>query len=526
MPKKKNTTDPQLQALPDQVARSGDPSALISALARQVQGGLTDFDFGANPEIELPDPPLHPLLITVRVDIDGARPPIWRRLELRGDLRLDVVHQHLQAAFGWLDSHLHRFDGPDTGEGQPPYFITDFDAADGETGTHERGARFDQVLRAEGEKLCYTYDFGDNWEHILCVEAVRPATDDDPPAQCTGGRNACPPEDVGGIWQWNELAAALRADPDPAHLSGDLRDYAGWLPADCDPGKFSLDDANLAISRVGASPDEVLQRFEEADLGPSLPEPGPELTALLNRCRPELVRDLAGITTRAMTLAEDPTEEDWQLTLRPWQAVLDAIGDDGVQLSAAGWMPPSAVQQIWQTSGVAWEGGKGNRENVTPEVAQLREECARAGLIRKYKGRLQLTKLGRLASTDRTALTEAVTRSLVGAAEDVEQDIRVATLLFIAARWQVGPNSRWAADAAARGVAMNPIEHQLAFTDDVAHLLTEIGWTLTDGSPLHRDDLGPASGEILGLLGAGRGERYGVPDSPAARRLARLALFA
>ncbi|MFP3883601.1 MAG: IS1096 element passenger TnpR family protein [Actinomycetota bacterium] len=42
----------------------------------------------------------------VRVDLDGARPPIWRRLDLRSDITLDVVHKVLQASFGWLDYHL------------------------------------------------------------------------------------------------------------------------------------------------------------------------------------------------------------------------------------------------------------------------------------------------------------------------------------------------------------------------------------------------------------------------------------
>ena len=50
-------------------------------------------------------------LFRVRVDLRHAAPPIWRRLELRSDLTLDVVHRVLQAAFGWTDSHLWRFCG-------------------------------------------------------------------------------------------------------------------------------------------------------------------------------------------------------------------------------------------------------------------------------------------------------------------------------------------------------------------------------------------------------------------------------
>ena len=59
---------------------------------------------------ELRRTPLDELVILrIRVDLNHAKPPIWRRLDLRSDLTLDVVHQVLQVAFDWTDSHLHRF---------------------------------------------------------------------------------------------------------------------------------------------------------------------------------------------------------------------------------------------------------------------------------------------------------------------------------------------------------------------------------------------------------------------------------
>jgi Plasmid pRiA4b ORF-3-like protein. len=254
--KKKEPLDPRMQALVDQALASGDPMGFINELAQQISGAITDPVFESNPQIELPDPPLHPSLLTLRVDIVGAHPPIWRRLELRGDLSLADVHEHLQAAFGWLNGHLHRFDAPGSSSRRAPYFLTEFDIDEGETGTDERDARLDQVLRKPGEKLRYTYDFGDNWEHEFRVESVRPATDDDPAALCTGGRGACPPEDVGGIHTWNELAAALRADPDPAHLTGELQMYADWLPIGCGPDEFTVAEANQSISLVGVDANE------------------------------------------------------------------------------------------------------------------------------------------------------------------------------------------------------------------------------------------------------------------------------
>jgi hypothetical protein len=51
----------------------------------------------------------YPAMLQIRIDLDDAQPQIWRRLNVRADLTLDVVHQVIQDAFGWADSHLHRF---------------------------------------------------------------------------------------------------------------------------------------------------------------------------------------------------------------------------------------------------------------------------------------------------------------------------------------------------------------------------------------------------------------------------------
>jgi hypothetical protein len=46
----------------------------------------------------------------VKVNLHGAKPPVWRRLEIPSVMTLDLVHQVLQAAFGWHDYHLHSFE--------------------------------------------------------------------------------------------------------------------------------------------------------------------------------------------------------------------------------------------------------------------------------------------------------------------------------------------------------------------------------------------------------------------------------
>src|SRR4051794_32910471 len=150
----------------------------------------------------------------VRLDLHGAKPPIWRRLELPGDLTLTRVHDVIQSAMGWSDSHLHRFRAGN--DHRSPYFITAFDLDEGEEGLLEDNVRLDQILAEKGDELWYEYDFGDGWNHKLVVEEVLGS----PPevVRCTAGRMACPPEDCGGIGGYEELAAWVRSGYDDAQL--------------------------------------------------------------------------------------------------------------------------------------------------------------------------------------------------------------------------------------------------------------------------------------------------------------------
>ena len=45
---------------------------------------------------------LHILLLDIN-------PPVWRRLHVRSDTSIAMLHELLQIAFDWSDFHLHRF---------------------------------------------------------------------------------------------------------------------------------------------------------------------------------------------------------------------------------------------------------------------------------------------------------------------------------------------------------------------------------------------------------------------------------
>jgi hypothetical protein len=51
----------------------------------------------------------------------------------------------------------------------------------------------------------YKYDFGDNWRHTVTLEKILPRQRDVTYSRCVGGRRACPPEDCGGIWGYQDI---------------------------------------------------------------------------------------------------------------------------------------------------------------------------------------------------------------------------------------------------------------------------------------------------------------------------------
>ena len=92
--------------------------------------------------------------LRVRIDLAGTRPPVWRRLELASDLFLDDVHEIMQAAFGWTDSHLHRFGcGPTYYSRETEYYLCPYSVDEGDEGVPEKQVRLDEVLVDVGDRL-------------------------------------------------------------------------------------------------------------------------------------------------------------------------------------------------------------------------------------------------------------------------------------------------------------------------------------------------------------------------------------
>jgi hypothetical protein len=183
-----------------------------------------------------PGDPVHQ--ITVTLD-DVTQPRVWRRLLIPAEMPLSRLHDVIQTAMGWQDSHLHSFtDGKHNYGPSNPELELDF--------TDERSVLFGD-LDVEGGLINYTYDFGDGWEHEIAVEAVGVAEPSKHYPHCVDGEGACPPEDCGGPPGYEHLREVLADPGDEEH-----DDMVTWLGLDhaCefDPTAFDVEAVNRRLA--------------------------------------------------------------------------------------------------------------------------------------------------------------------------------------------------------------------------------------------------------------------------------------
>jgi len=181
-------------------------------------------------------------LYQLKVTLLGSKPPIWRRLQVSGDVTLYQLRHILQIAFDWTESHLHQFVVDDTFYGEPAPDLLDL----GPPTEDEGKVRLQQVAPGPKDRFVYEYDFGDSWEHGILVEKTLPPVPEVHYPRCITGKRAAPPDDCGGVWGYYELLEAL-ADPDHT----DHEDLTDWLgDPDFDPEAFSPEVVNERLSTI------------------------------------------------------------------------------------------------------------------------------------------------------------------------------------------------------------------------------------------------------------------------------------
>ena len=181
---------------------------------------------------------LDPSVYQLKVTLNGSKPPIWRRIQVTSDTRLNALHDILQVVMGWENYHLHQFMAHGVMYGTPdPEFDMDLE--------NEESVTLGQVISHVKEKLIYEYDFGDSWEHEILLEKIlSPKAGENYPI-CVTGKRACPPEDCGGIWGYYDFLEAIGNSNHPEH-----EEMLEWVGEEFNPEAFDRNEINQMLKQI------------------------------------------------------------------------------------------------------------------------------------------------------------------------------------------------------------------------------------------------------------------------------------
>lgn len=186
--------------------------------------------------------PLADTVYQFKITLLESQPPIWRRIQVQ-DCTLDKLHEHIQTAMGWTNSHLHHFRIKDQLYGDPDLMQENFEEMEYKDST---ATKVSDILpnTGKGFRFQYEYDFGDSWHHEVLFESV---VQTDPKVHypvCLEGNRACPPEDCGGIWGYPDFLEAIQNPKHERHA-----ELLEWVGRRFDPEKFDAARATKAMKK-------------------------------------------------------------------------------------------------------------------------------------------------------------------------------------------------------------------------------------------------------------------------------------
>ena len=115
----------------------------------------------------------------------------------------------------------------------------------GEQMRDEKKVKLSQLIPEEKFKFIYLYDFGDSWEHEILVEKVLEAEADIDYPICTKAKRACPPEDCGGIWGYQDFVEAVQDPEHPEH-----EEMLEWVGGSFDPEEADPEEINEQLQLI------------------------------------------------------------------------------------------------------------------------------------------------------------------------------------------------------------------------------------------------------------------------------------
>lgn len=170
----------------------------------------------------------------IKIKLKGTDPVVWRELEVTSNMSLNNLAWALCLSMGWECYHFYLYQIGDRQYG-------DAERDDMCGWSCDRKIKVRDLVKQEVKTFEFIYDFGDGWQHeVKIIKEVQAFANKQYPV-CTDGKNACPPEDCGGIGGFADYKDAIKNPKHPEH-----KEFLDWR-GPYDPLVFDLKLTNLQM---------------------------------------------------------------------------------------------------------------------------------------------------------------------------------------------------------------------------------------------------------------------------------------
>lgn len=178
----------------------------------------------------------------IKVFLKDTELLIWRRIIIPSEITFKRLHDIIQFSMGWRDSYLYDFNIIEeklrvTGDEEAiaeyeSYFKKKLTKKNDPYGYVAKMLEITPKLSSymkidkyliNYKNIEYVYDFGDYWKHSIILEEVLENYENNYPV-CIEGEGACPPEDIGGIFEYEQFLKAINDKSHPKHE--ELKEWA------------------------------------------------------------------------------------------------------------------------------------------------------------------------------------------------------------------------------------------------------------------------------------------------------------
>jgi len=193
-------------------------------------------------QVEYMYPKQIPHKYVLRITLIGSSPRVWREIAVPSTIKLTSLAHVIVLAMGWEENHLSLFK-----KWRKEYHVY-MDGADSYDYPIEDASEYALCdLLSVGEKMTFVYDFGDNWRHTVKVlDCVEYGKEEKQYIRLLDGKNACPPNDVGGINGYKEMLRTIMEDPD----SDEAWEYYMWLGSKWNEKFFPAIDTAIVLNEL------------------------------------------------------------------------------------------------------------------------------------------------------------------------------------------------------------------------------------------------------------------------------------